>query len=125
MPGSFTVFETAQDNFDVPGVQDIDPNELAAKLGKVTLIDVRQPAEFTGELGHIPGATLVVLDTLPDNVESIPKDKTVVFICRSGARSARAAGFAAQNGIEDCYNLKGGMLMWNQLGLGVEGRGEG
>lgn len=124
MAGSFTVFETAADNHDLPGVEDIDPQELAEKLGKVALIDVRQPNEFTGELGHIPGAQLVVLDTLPERLAEIPTDKTVVFICRSGGRSARATAFARENGLDNTYNLKGGMLMWNQLTLDVEGRNE-
>jgi rhodanese-related sulfurtransferase len=119
----FVAFETAQDNFEMPGVEDIDPHEVFEKKSEVVLIDVRQPAEFTGELGHAPGAKLIVLDTLPEHIDEIPRDKTVVFICRSGGRSARATAFARDNGVTNCYNMKGGMIAWNQMGLETEGKG--
>ena len=83
----------------------------------VKLIDVRQPEEFTGELEHIENAELIVLNTLPTSLNKIPRDQTVVFICKSGGRSAQAAAFAKQNGFDNTYNLKGGMMLWNQLQL--------
>jgi hydroxyacylglutathione hydrolase len=88
----------------------------------VVLVDVRNPVEYTGELGHIPGAQLVVLDTLPTHIDELPKDKTVVFVCLSGGRSSRATHFAKENGFSSVYNLKGGMKLWNELKLEVEGR---
>ena len=84
------------------------------------MIDVRQPDEYTGELGHIAGTKLVVLNTLPDNLSEIPQDKTVVFVCRSGGRSAQAAAFALMKGYKEAYNMMGGMLQWNNLQLPVE-----
>ena len=124
MPSHFVQFESAKANPDLPGVQDIDPQELLQKLDSVVLVDVRQPPEFTGELGHIPGAQLVVLDTLPAHVGDLPTDKTVVFVCLSGGRSARATHFAKDNGLTSAYNLKGGMKLWNQLNYAVKGRNE-
>ncbi len=117
-------FSTKTDNPDIPGVKDIDPKELWEHKNNVVMVDVRRPDEFTGELGHIPGAQLMVLDTLPQMIGDLPTDKTVVFVCRSGGRSAKASAFAKENGVSDCYNMKGGMLLWNQLGLPVEGRNE-
>lgn len=113
-------FASGQPNPDFPGVSDIQPDELSQHLNQVHLIDVREPSEFTGELGHIPGAKLLVLSTLPDKIETLPKDETIVFICRSGGRSARAAAFAKENGFNDVHNMKGGMLFWNALQLPVE-----
>lgn len=117
---SKVVFESREENLHYDGVLDIDPKELASKLNQVALIDVRQPDEYAGELGHIPKAELIVLDTLPDLLHKVPKDKTVVFVCRSGGRSARASAIAIANGITDVYNLKGGMLLWNDLHLPTE-----
>jgi rhodanese-related sulfurtransferase len=108
-------FESKKINSDFSTIHDIVAEELDKKRSDVRLIDVRQPEEFTGELGHIPGATLIPLATLPENLNQLSKDETVVFICRSGGRSARAAAFAQANGYDHVYNLKGGMIRWNEL----------
>lgn len=113
-------FETRENNLHYHGVVDIDPQELLKKKDQVYLVDVRQPEEFNGELGHIPGAHLMTLDTLGDNLEKLPKDKTIVFVCRSGGRSARAAAMALSEGLTDVYNLKGGMILWNELHFPTE-----
>ncbi len=52
----------------------------------------------------------------------IPKDKTVVFICRSGGRSGNATAMAKDQGFANVYNMKGGMLLWNEMGLETEGK---
>ncbi len=114
-------FDTVEDNLHFEGVVDIDPRELYHKISQVALIDVRQPDEFVGDLGHIPGAKLIVLDQLEARMNEVPKDQTVVFVCRSGGRSARACAAAALAGIKDTYNLKGGMILWNELHLDTEG----
>ncbi len=119
-------FNTKEENLHFHGVIDIDPKELATMLEdssqqkQIQLIDVRQPDEFNGDLGHIPGATLMVLDTLPDLVDKVDKDKTVVFVCRSGGRSARAAAYFLSLGYKNVFNLKGGMLLWSELHLETE-----
>lgn len=118
-------FSSKQASPDSPGIHDIDPKELWEKRDQVCIVDVRRPDEFTGELGHIPGARLIVLDTLEVRLSEIPKDQTVVFVCRSGGRSGRATAFAKANGLDHVFNMKGGMLLWNQLGLKVEGKNEG
>lgn len=117
-------FNTKQQNPENPGVTDIDPKELWARKSEVKIIDVRRPDEFTGELGHIESAELIVLDTLPQHFSELPADQTIVFVCRSGGRSGRAAAFAQAQGLNDVYNMKGGMLLWNELELPVEGRNE-
>lgn len=118
-------FSTKQSNGDFPGVYDIDPQEVWQQRDNILVVDVRRPDEFTGELGHIPGATHIVLDILPQQIDNIPTDRPIIFACRSGQRSARAAQFAQGHGIKEVYNMKGGMLLWNQVGLAVEGRSEG
>lgn len=124
MSGKFVQFETQEDNLYYHGVQDIDPRELSQKKDQVVLIDVRQPEEYQGDLGHIPGSTLIALDTLPENMSQIPQDRTVVFVCRSGSRSAKAAAFAIEHGFKNVYNLKGGMILWNELHLQTEAEEE-
>lgn len=100
-----------------PEVLDLDPKEVLEKSKDLVIVDVRQPDEYTGELKHIANSQLIVLDTLPEYLESLPKNKDIVFVCRSGGRSARATAFALQNGYSKVYNMRGGMLLWNDLSL--------
>lgn len=103
---------------------EITPNEVWNKHEELVIIDVRRPDEFEGELGHIPGARLIVLDTLPERINELPTDRTVVFVCRSGGRSGRATAFAHEHGLERALNMTGGMIEWNNQNLPVEGRTE-
>lgn len=97
------------------GVPEISPEELKNHLDQVTLIDVRNPDEFNGELSHIPGAKLVTLGPALDVfLNSHSKDDTIVFICRSGGRSGRATLQGQTMGFLKCVNLEGGMILWNQ-----------
>ena len=86
------------------------------------LLDVREPEEFTGELGHIPGSSLIPLKELPARVGEIEayKEKEVIVICRAGVRSTTAAAILTGLGFEHVSNLKGGMLDWNDQNLAVE-----
>ena len=105
-------------NFD--NVFDVTAEEVNSNVQNLTLIDVRQPEEYTGELGHIHNAQLVVLGEIPNQIKNIPTDKPVVFICRSGMRSAQASAYAYSLGIKNTYNMLGGMLLWNKLSLPIE-----
>ncbi|MEN0059261.1 MAG: rhodanese-like domain-containing protein [Bdellovibrio sp.] len=113
-------FETKVENPHFEGVFDVAPTELQDVRRDVVLIDVREPEEFVGELGHIAGAQLIPLNTLPEQLSTLPQDQAVVFICRSGNRSAKAAAFALMNGWSQVYNLQGGMILWNNLTLPIE-----
>lgn len=115
-------FNDLETNEDLEMVQDVSPKEVEAHIDQLTLIDVRSKEEYTGALGHIANSQLITLDRLMDHIDEIPQDKTVVFICRSGRRSASAAALAKDHGLESVYNLKGGMLLWNELGLKTEGK---
>jgi rhodanese-related sulfurtransferase len=93
---------------------DLDPAAVEAQRGKVRIIDVREPDEYQGELGHIPEAELVPLATVPAQALSWPRDTPVIMVCRSGGRSGRAAGELVRMGFSQVHNMVGGMLRWNQ-----------
>lgn len=57
------------------------------------LIDVRQPGEY--QWGHITGARLMPLPELVRAMETLPRDKALVFYCHSGGRSMAAAAMVA------------------------------
>lgn len=81
-----------------------------------TLIDVRTPMEF--QSGHIPGALNIDVQVLPARLKDVPKDKPVVLYCRSGNRSASAAGVLQRAGYTEIYDL-GGIGAWAQAGFAI------
>jgi glyoxylase-like metal-dependent hydrolase (beta-lactamase superfamily II)/rhodanese-related sulfurtransferase len=99
---------------------DVDPTFVATNRDHVALVDVREPQEFTGELGHVPGAKLVPLAKLLDAAAGWDRDLEIVLVCRSGGRSARAATELAKRGFRHLYNLRGGMVAWNEARMPVE-----
>jgi rhodanese-related sulfurtransferase len=106
-------------------VRQLTPQEVKLQLNSVTpflLLDVREPEEFTGELGHIPGSLLIPLKELPARVSEIEpyKEKDIVVICRAGVRSTTASAILTGLGFEHVSNLKGGMIDWNDQRLPVE-----
>lgn len=104
--------------FSTP-IKEIEAPELARWLeegeGKFRIIDVRQMSEIAA--GTIPGAEAMPLHTLPMRLHELPRDERLVFVCRSGARSAQACAFLQAQGFQNVYNLRGGMIAWAQSGL--------
>lgn len=95
----------------IPTMQVTHPSDL----GGLKLIDVRRADEFTGELKHIVGAQLFTLGPdLDSYLEKESKDQKILFICRSGMRSANATMKALSLGFKEVYNMEGGMLAWNE-----------
>lgn len=95
-------------------ISEISVDELVDRLAEgARLIDVREPNEF--EEAHVPGAVLVPLATVPDNVEAFQGDGPTYVICRSGGRSMRACEFVAVHGVE-AVNVAGGTWAWINSG---------
>jgi SulP family sulfate permease len=82
------------------------------------LIDVREPEEYA--TGHIPGAESLPLRLIIDRADSLPRDRPIYLVCRSGRRSARAMHWLQDLGFEDIHNLKGGILSWKALNRPLE-----
>ena len=74
--------------------------------------------------GHVPGAVLIPLGILQGKSESLSKDKPIVTVCRSGARSAQATVLLGKAGFGQVANLSGGMLRWRAQRFAVEGGSE-
>lgn len=77
------------------------------------MIDVREPDEYVD--GHVPGATLIPLATVPDRVSEVPAEGEVLIICKVGGRSRKAAEVLRAEGI-DAVNVAGGTLAWIDAG---------
>lgn len=84
---------------------------------EVRVVDVREPWEFAA--AHIAGAENVPLDGLDAACRGWKTDAPLLLVCRSGARSARAAAALAGLGFSRLHNLTGGMLAWEERGYAV------
>jgi sulfur dioxygenase len=108
-------------SYTFAGIWELQPDWLAENAGRVQIIDVREAEEFDGALGHIQGAKLISLGSLKNSLAAINKEKPVVVVCRSGARSAQATVILRGAGYTKVANLAGGMLRWRGQRLPVEG----
>jgi rhodanese-related sulfurtransferase len=79
----------------------------------VEIVDVREPAEYREK--HLPGAVLLPLSGLPDNMNRLNADGTVITYCRAGVRSRSAAALLKRNGFREVYSISGGIDAWNGL----------
>jgi sulfur dioxygenase len=103
------------------GVWEVQPDWVEENAAALQIVDVREPEEYTGPLGHIRGATLIPLGQLVERVSELDRNRPTVMVCRSGARSAQATMFLKDSGFEKVANMNGGMLRWRSSGLAVEG----
>jgi rhodanese-related sulfurtransferase len=99
------------------GLLEIEPDWVAEHLEQVHVLDVRQPQEMQEALGQIANAQLIPLSELKTRLAEIPTDKPVVAVCHAGMRSGQATVILRSGGLTRCANLRGGMLLWSQLGL--------
>jgi len=93
------------------GVTHDEMREASAK-GAAAIIDVREPGEFAS--GRIPGAVNHPLSRF--DVNKLPKDKPLIFVCLSGARSATAARHVIASGRADVRHYAPGMTGWRRFG---------
>lgn len=100
-------------------VNSISPKEAAAMVveQKAVIIDVRENEEWSKQ--HISGAIHIPLGQVENRLSELAKykDSLVITQCRSGRRSAQAAGTLRSAGFSKVYNLAGGILAWEQDGL--------
>src|SRR3979409_1375281 len=97
------------------------PDEASSRAD-FHVLDVREPAEWQG--GALAGSQHIPLGQLRGRLAEVPKDKTIVAVCRHGnrseaaARGLRALGYTVEN-------LEGGVTAWKQAGLPLDAEGGG
>lgn len=92
-------------------IKSINVNELGALLGKINLIDIREPNEY--RLGHLPTAKNIPMNNILSQPEKyLDKSKEYHIICLSGSRSTRACGILNEKGY-NVVNVTGGTAGYN------------
>ena len=94
-------------------IAEIDASQIDAEVdGGAFLLDVRRAAEIA-DRGHIPGSYNIAYERLFERLAEVPKDRPVVIHCRSGTRSAYAAGLLDRMGYT-AMNVAGGFDAWKE-----------
>ena len=101
------------------------PHDVDRLRTSIRVVDVREPVEFTGELGHIAEAELVPLGTVMDAAAKWDKSAPLILVCRSGARSLGAAAKAGKLGFAQPHSLAGGISGWREAALPLESASAG
>jgi rhodanese-related sulfurtransferase len=86
----------------VEGVPDPVPEHLV-------VLDVREDDEWAA--GHIEGSLHIPLMHLANRFTEVPTGGQTLVVCRVGSRSAHAAAYLLQQGV-DAVNLAGGLAAW-------------
>lgn len=116
-------FAAAMDNLIVAA--DILKNKLSGEAKGITpqqvrkkleagedfiLLDVRSPAEH--QSARIPGARLIPLGALRDNLETLPKETEIVTFCKISLRGYEAQKILNAAGFDKVFFMDGGLLTW-------------
>lgn len=117
--GYFDAQEVNDMGFNVQALDEVTPVEIEPQVvsGDVVLIDVRGDTEW--KESHIEQAKRCFLAKLPEKLAEYSGDRTLVFQCRSGGRSAIAASLAKAAGVDNVMNLIGGIKAWTDAGFPV------
>jgi len=103
----------------------MDVETLKAKLDTgedILLLDVRTSDDYVGEQGHVKGSVLIPLEELEKRLSEIEnfQEKTVMTICRTDRRSAKAAQILTKHGFADVHVISNGMTAWHEAGYLIE-----
>ncbi len=96
----------------------VDEAKTMIDAGGVQVVDTREPWEHAD--GHVPGSLRIQHMAVLLQADKLATDRPILFICKTCARSAVAAEFAASLGLEDLYNVEGGHNAWEAAGFPME-----
>ena len=94
----------------------MEPTDVHKRRGNVEILDVREPREWNA--GRISGARHLPMREIPAHLGELPRDRTIVAVCRSGNRSGKVAEYLRAHGFA-AENLEGGLVQWAAAGLPI------
>ncbi|MDZ7812940.1 MAG: rhodanese-like domain-containing protein [Ideonella sp.] len=86
------------------------------------LLDVREPGEVAALAFNVPDVVNIPLLALEQRWAELPKDRDIVVVCESGARSLKATYFLQFHGFTRVSNMEGGILKWMRKNFPVIGQ---
>jgi len=100
-----------------PEIEDYDPKETQDEVaGGALLIDVREQHEW--DVSRLPGAVHIPMGDIPNRLADLPRDRKLIFTCRSGNRSGLVKDYLIdEHGYTNVHNQLGGIIAWQLEGL--------
>jgi rhodanese-related sulfurtransferase len=86
------------------------------------LVDVREPNEVAALAFNVPDVVNIPLLALEQRWAELPKDRDIVLVCDSGARSLKATYYLQFQGFTRVSNMEGGILKWMSKNFPVTGQ---
>jgi len=77
------------------------------------ILDVREPEEW--QESHVENSVHMPMQTIPDRIDDLPRDRTVAVLCAVGGRSAHVTAWLLAQGF-DAVNVEGGIYAWMDAG---------
>jgi rhodanese-related sulfurtransferase len=97
---------------------DITPQTLKSWLGHKDFLLVNVAVPYAGEIESTD--EFIPLNQIEGHLSAFPqRDAKIVVYCHSGANSAQAASKLVQLGYSNVWDLKGGMIAWQQAGYPI------
>jgi len=106
-------------------MMDVETLNNTLDTGEDTLLlDVRTADDYVGEQGHVKSSVLIPVEELEKRLSEIEnfQEKTVMTICRTDKRSAKAAQILTKHGFADVHVISNGMTAWNEAGYPIESK---
>ncbi|MEZ4379711.1 MAG: rhodanese-like domain-containing protein [Nannocystaceae bacterium] len=99
------------------GAPTLAPESVREDARSFVVVDVRERAELTGPLGHLPGAAWIAMDALEGAAATLAGGPPVVVVSRRGGRAAAAALVLERAGVTEVAALSGGVAEWGARGF--------
>lgn len=105
-----------------PGMLSIEQLKAQVDSRSGRVLDVRSPADFNGEQGHIVGAFNLPLEELTSRLAELGADhgQRIAIVCRTDKKSAAAVALLAEHGFTRVHAVRGGMTAWRERGWATE-----
>lgn len=109
-------------NVDLPTAREVCPTTTRRLVSEgALLVDVRERAEIDRLAFDVPDIVALPMSELEQRFAELPRDRELVIVCQSGARSLKATYFLMYQGYTRVANMEGGIAKWSRKGFPVKG----
>ena len=107
---------------ELPAAREVCPTTTRRLLAEgALLVDLRERSEIERLALDVPGTVVMPLSEFEQRFAELPRDRQLVMVCQTGARSLKATYFLMYQGYEQVANMEGGIFKWASKGFPIAG----